>query len=254
MIKMQNLKKYIITAILVVLVLLGAFFAGGKTENSGSENMPTATPVLHTEENRSETGIKENPEPEKASVDKEEVAPEPEPIKEPEGETKYETVTDKYDDAEAVSVTDAPQETETADTEYTCTLSVRCDTILNNMDSLAEDKAAIVPGDGVIFAPRKVNFSEGESVFDVLLREMQKNKIHLEFKQTPAYNSVYIEGIGNLYEFDCGGLSGWMYRVNGCFPNYGCSKHQLKDKDTVEWIYTCDLGADIGGAQSSGQW
>ena len=69
----------------------------------------------------------------------------------------------------------------------------------------------------------------------------------MEFSETPLYGSTYIEGIGNLYEFDCGALSGWMYRVNGTFPNYGCSSYILSDGDVVEWVYTCDLGKDVGG-------
>ncbi len=43
------------------------------------------------------------------------------------------------------------------------------------------------------------------------------------------YNSYYVEGIGNLYEFDCGSESGWMCKVNGWFPNYGCSSYTLSD-------------------------
>ena len=81
---------------------------------------------------------------------------------------------------------------------------------------------------------------------------MKKAGVHMEFADTPMYNSVYIEGIGNLYEFDCGERSGWMYRVNGWFPNYGCSRYQLEPGDTVEWVYTCDLGADVGGAFAAG--
>ena len=38
-----------------------------------------------------------------------------------------------------------------------------------------------------------------------------------------------------------------MYKVNGVFPNYGCSKYTLKNGDVVEWVYTCDLGRDVGG-------
>ena len=49
-----------------------------------------------------------------------------------------------------------------------------------------------------------------------------------------------------------GELSGWMYRVDGWFPNYGCSRYQLQDGDVVEWLYTCDLGADIGGYNALG--
>jgi hypothetical protein len=119
------------------------------------------------------------------------------------------------------------------------------------MDQFNKDKLEVLPDDGVIFPATKVTFYEGESVFDVLLREMKKAKIHMEFEMTPLYNSNYIEGINNIYEFDCGELSGWMYRVNGWFPNYGASRYQLKDGDVIEWLYTCDLGRDIGGGQTS---
>ena len=134
----------------------------------------------------------------------------------------------------------------------TATLSVSAKTILDNLDMFNDDKLEVLPDDGVIYAARKVTFYEGESVFDVLLREMKKNKIHMEFSMTPIYNSNYIEGINNIYEFDCGELSGWMYKVNAWFPNYGSSRYQLKDGDVVEWVYTCDLGRDVGGEQAAG--
>jgi hypothetical protein len=134
-----------------------------------------------------------------------------------------------------------------------CTLSVRCDTILDNMELLAADKQELVPADGALFATRSVEFSAGETVFDLLLREMKLAKIHLEFMNVPLYDSAYIEGIGNLYEFDVGELSGWMYKVNGWFPNYGCSRYQLQAGDVVEWLYTCELGYDIGGGGMWGQ-
>ncbi len=140
-----------------------------------------------------------------------------------------------------------PQDVTVSDEEKTCTLSVTCQTILDNLDDLDPEKKELVPEDGVIFSPQEVTFYEGESVFNVLQREMKKNKIHMEFVNTPVFNSAYIEGIHNLYEFDCGDLSGWMYQVNGWFPNYGCSRYQLQDGDVIKWIYTCDLGRDIGG-------
>ena len=129
----------------------------------------------------------------------------------------------------------------------TCTVSISCATILENLDRLNAEKADLIPADGVLLAPAAVEFAEGESVFDVLKRVCRENKIHMEFSETPVYQSAYIEGIGNLYEFDCGEGSGWMYRVNGEFPNYGCSRYTLADGDTVEWVYTCDFGADVGG-------
>lgn len=129
---------------------------------------------------------------------------------------------------------------------YTCTISIECSTIFNNLSMLDENKRELLPSDGVLLAAQTATFYEGESVYDVLARVCRENGVHMEASFTPMYNSAYIEGIGNLYEFDCGNLSGWTYRVNGWYPNYGCSRYALCDGDTVEWRYTCDLGRDVG--------
>ena len=118
------------------------------------------------------------------------------------------------------------------------------------MDLCDADKKELVPEDGWILKPVSVEAQEGESAFSLLQRVCRDNKIHMEFSMTPIYNSAYIEGIANLYEFDVGNESGWMFRVNDWFPNYGCSRYVLKDGDTVEWVYTCDLGKDVGGGQA----
>ncbi len=127
-----------------------------------------------------------------------------------------------------------------------CTISIACNTILNNMSMLDKSKRSIVPADGWILKTVTVEFTTGETVFEVLERATKKYGIQMEYSYTPLYGSYYIEGIYNLYEFDCGNLSGWMYSVNGSFPNFGCSKYVLKDGDVIEWVYTCDLGADVG--------
>ena len=130
--------------------------------------------------------------------------------------------------------------------ELTCTLSVQCDTVFSNIDWIDSGILDILPADGLIFPPQKVVFYEGESVYDVLLRQMQENRIHFEFSTTPLYNSIYVEGIGNLYEFDCGEGSGWMYKVGDTFPKISCSEYILQNNDVVCWMYTCDRGKDVG--------
>ena len=145
-----------------------------------------------------------------------------------------------------------PEDAEVSDAEYTCTLSISCATILDNMELCNKEKRELVPEDGWILKPMTVTFYEGESVFNILQRTCKQQKIHMEFENTPVYNSAYIEGINNLYEFDVGNLSGWMYRVNGWFPNYGCSRYQLQNGDVIEWVYTCDLGDDVGGGYATG--
>lgn len=159
------------------------------------------------------------------------------------GKDKYET--DPVPEGKPLPVEPEDQEFDKKKT-YTCTFSIECSTILNNFKDLDPDKRELVPSNGVILAPTKVTFYEGESVFDVLQRVCKEKGIHMESSWTPIYNSAYIEGIHNLYEFDCGELSGWMYRVNGWYPNYGCSRYQLVDGEVVEWRYTCDLGNDVG--------
>lgn len=146
-----------------------------------------------------------------------------------------------------------PEDVTVDDTKkHTVTLSIRCDTILDNMNMFNKDKLGVLPEDGVILTTMTVTFSEGENVFDVLKRVTREERIHMEYVFTPIYNSVYIEGIHNLYEFDCGQLSGWMYKVNDWFPNYGASRYQLKQGDVIEWVYTCDLGRDVGGEYAIG--
>ena len=130
-----------------------------------------------------------------------------------------------------------------------CIIEIRCDTILNNMGDLKEGKNVYVPANGCLLAASRVSFEEGETVFDVLKRACSLAGIALEYSWTPVYNSYYIEGIGNLYEFDCGEQSGWMYEVNGWFPNYGNSSYKLSDGDSIVFRYTCKgYGADVGGS------
>lgn len=130
----------------------------------------------------------------------------------------------------------------------TCTIQIRCDTILDNMQNLTPGKNAYVPSNGIILATSTVQFVEGETAFDVLKRACSYAGIQIEYSWTPLYGSYYVEGINHLYEFDCGSESGWMYKVNGWFPNYGSSSYTLEDGDVMVWCYTCNgLGADVGG-------
>ena len=140
--------------------------------------------------------------------------------------------------------------TEVADTngdgKLTCTLEVRCDTLLGKLDQMTPEKAALVPDNGILLETVELEFDGGESVFDVFRRVLREKKIHFEYVDASAYDSVYIEGIGNIYEFDCGPQSGWMYSVNGVYPGLGCSAYTLADGDVIVFNYTCDLGADLG--------
>lgn len=131
--------------------------------------------------------------------------------------------------------------------EYTCTITISCDTVLAHPNQLNQAKAPYIPDDGVVLAKTTVAFKPGQTAFDVLQRVCERGNIQLEYSWTPLYDSYYIEGINHLYEFDCGPESGWMYKVNGVFPNYGCSSYEVKMGDDIVWCYTCQgLGTDVG--------
>lgn len=153
----------------------------------------------------------------------------------------FESVEDHYGEGDNSNPTDD------ADTVF---LSIKCGTILDNWDDLdpALQDEKYVPKDGIILEKTEFAIEEGDTVFDVLVTATRKYKIQMEYQGADAnvFGSVYIQGINYLYEFSCGSLSGWMYLVNGVFPNYGCSKYEVKDGDVIEWVYTCDLGRDVG--------
>lgn len=147
------------------------------------------------------------------------------------------------------SATDTVQIPDTnGDGRLTCTLEIRCDVLLDRLGELTPEKAALVPENGILLEVTEAEFAPGQSVFDVFRKVLREQKIHFEYIDARAYNSAYIEGIGNLYEFDCGPQSGWMVCVNGKFLGLGCSGYTLADGDEIAFLYTCDLGADLGAA------
>ena len=152
--------------------------------------------------------------------------------------TKIQSVDDYY-------LTHIDEITEDSETVF---ISISCETILDNWDNLDErlKNEKYVPSDGVILAKNEYVLREGDNAFDVLDRAIRHNQIQMEAIYNKGFGSNYVQGINHLYEFSCGELSGWMYKVNGEFPNFGATKYELKDGDLVEWVYTCDLGRDVG--------
>ena len=80
-----------------------------------------------------------------------------------------------------------------------CTVTIVCDTVLDNLGSLDEEKAPYVPKDAVILPKTQVSFTEGNTVFDVLQKVCTAADIQLEYSWTPIYDSSYIEVINHLY-------------------------------------------------------
>ncbi|MGI6727061.1 MAG: DUF4430 domain-containing protein [Anaerovoracaceae bacterium] len=227
---MKRKKKLSIILILLLILTCFASCAGQQAEKGEViEGNSYNEEVIEETVDTSEEGekIEEN----KSSERKEEASP---PVK---------TETLKVQKASGTVCNTERKEKET----HQCTFSITCKTVFDHLDTLEPAKRKILPADGIIYTPKVLNFSKGDSVFDLLLRETKAKKIHMEYSSNPTFKSNYIEGINNLYEFDCGPLSGWTYKVNGKTIGYGSSNYILSDGDVVEWIYTCDQGRDVGG-------
>ncbi len=124
-----------------------------------------------------------------------------------------------------------------------CTISVICDNVLDNLDDLDPDKREIIPDDGVLLRPIKVEFSEGETAYDAFTRTARTAK--LQFESDGDGENAYLTGIGNLYAGDCGAYSGWFFEVNGELPDVGCGVYELSDGDEVVFRYVCDYMAEF---------
>ena len=83
-----------------------------------------------------------------------------------------------------------PQDIKPTETEYSCILSISCETLKVNINRLDPEKIELIPEDSLILTPTTVTFYEGESVFNVLQREMKKNRIHMEFVNTDRKSVV----------------------------------------------------------------
>lgn len=132
--------------------------------------------------------------------------------------------------------TRAPQE---ENKKPECSLTVTCAEVFSHMDQLSESAKKVIPADGIMIQGT-YEFTQGDTVFDVLKRVCAEKKIHLDYVFTPLYGNYYIKGIHNLYEFDCGDESGWMYSVNGTDPGCGCSQYKLSKGDQIRFNYTCE--------------
>ncbi|MGH4123455.1 MAG: DUF4430 domain-containing protein [Clostridium sp.] len=110
--------------------------------------------------------------------------------------------------------------------------------------TLSVDKLTI--NEGYTIQTINIELQPDDTAWTVLKRELDNRSLKCDFEWTEKYGSVYVQSIEEDGEFDHGPCSGWMYNVNGTYPNFGASKYILKDGDILQWRYTTDLGADLG--------
>lgn len=75
----------------------------------------------------------------------------------------------------------------------------------------------------------------------------------LEKQGTPWPTEIVEGSIDYLGEYSFGMGSGWMYSVDGTYPNVGFGDYRLYDGATLRVRYTLWYGKDIGGAGAMGE-
>ncbi|HQE05132.1 MAG: S-layer homology domain-containing protein [Tepidanaerobacteraceae bacterium] len=94
--------------------------------------------------------------------------------------------------------------------------------------------------EGVILPKTEVEIKKGDTVLSITRRVLDSKGIDFRIR------SGYVVGIDGQNEFDKGPTSGWMFSVNGDFPGIGPGSVTVEDGDYIQWLYTTNLGEDIG--------
>lgn len=167
-----------------------------------------------------------------------------------------ETTTTKSTTTTAATTTTTKATTTTQAQNY-CYVTIDMTNALKNISDFTTAKASFVPSSGILLNKTKIYYNEGETLFDAILRACSENVcsdnckycqssgIQIEYQYTPAYNSYYIEGVHQIYEMDCGVMSGWMVYVNSQSIQSSSSTIEIQNGDNIVLAYTCSMGSDI---------
>lgn len=97
---------------------------------------------------------------------------------------------------------------------------------------------ATAASEGMLFEKTELLLYEGESVLALLKRVCETQDLRIET------NGDYVEGIADLYEFDRGNESGWVYTVNGMRMGVSAADYAPEDGDAIVWLYVTTYTED----------
>lgn len=254
---MDKKKIGIISFVIIGVIALGLVFnniftkAQSKVDTKSNIASSQDVSTISKEENKEDTNTEENKEEKKENSKEDKTTDKNEEKENKDVNTnKDNTSNDNKDNQNSNSTVkpspskpNKPNQTQQKPKTKTVTIAISCKTAIKN-EVNKKPGFTHLPSSGIILSTMKVDIESGDTVFDVLVKATSKKGVHMEY--TGSGSSIYVEGIDNLYEFDGGKDSGWMYSVNGVYPNYGCGSYKLKGNEVIKWNYTCDLGKDLG--------
>lgn len=149
---------------------------------------------------------------------------------------KNTTVNNQASKPEAKKPITTAKQTTTSST-ITCTVTIECTSLLDNMDNLKAGHEEYVPSDGYILSSCSVTLPNDSTAYDAVKTACENQGITMNVVSS-GYGR-YIAGFNNIDEKDCGNQSGWIYFVNGKSPSKSCNKYTLSNGDSVVFSYTC---------------
>ena len=223
---------------LALSLLLTCAACGKKTVSYAPGNIPTATQEQTTDtrkDDTAETGTTKADGKQDAAKTEDKTADDKKPDKQKRLEEEKKQQEQEQPSAPDPDPAPAPAPAPAA----SVSLYLSCATVLDNMDKCSDGVKDIIPADGVILSTT-VTITEGESVMSVLKRACGDAGIPV------SSSGSYVRGINGLFEKNVGRSSGWRYCVGGTFPSYGADSYTLSGGESIQWLYTCNMGADVG--------
>lgn len=119
-----------------------------------------------------------------------------------------------------------------ASDKITVTVSILCDS-LKDVDAKVMDEFS---DNGVILKDTEVELEKGASAIDAL------RATKIDFVEE-AKMIKEINGLGNS---QLGGMSGWLFTLNGEFQLVAADELAVNDGDKLDFLFSVDGGADVG--------
>ena len=229
----------LILAFSMSLIFLNACTSEGDNQATVSESRtsPTEVSVKESETTQSEVDrtdpstasdktVLSGTSSERSEVSSEHTATEP--VSQTSAATKVSTTTTEVKESSTSKATIQTTEASTTSGKIVVYLSVNC---INAVNANVASAASFAPS-GVILAGKEITVDPDSSVFDVLKAS------GFTINASNSFLGTYVSAIQGVREGEAAGKGGWIYSINGEFPNLSASKVTVKNGDVVFFHYT----------------
>ncbi|NLC40440.1 MAG: DUF4430 domain-containing protein [Clostridiaceae bacterium] len=239
----------LVLALSMSLLLLNACSSGGGNQASVTESQTSRveasvedSKTTQSEDVRTEPSTASNiTDISEASSERTEVSaeqPTTEAVSQTSAATKVSTTTTEVAESNTSKASAPATQVSTTSGKMVVYLSVNCVNAVNANVNYASNYAP----DGVMLAGKEITVDPGSSVFDVLKAS------GLTINASNSFLGAYVSSVQGISEGAAGaGKGGWIYSINGVFPNLSASNVTVKNGDIVFFHYTVTPG-DVPGS------